>query len=655
MKTALYFIFCVFIVYAGHAQVKLPGIFGDHMVLQRNQRLPVWGWSSPNEKVAVHFRSQLKETRADNHGKWQVMLDPEPAGGPFDFTVEGSNRVTFHDVLIGEVWVCSGQSNMEFEINAVLNAETEIHTADFPEIRHIKIPHAISTSPKDDIQPSQWEKCSIETSGNFTAVGYFFAKELHRLLQVPVGLINSSWGGTMSETWTSRSAFENNPEFKSMIAEMPERDFDLLTKERRKNLETQILSLQKNIRDTLPEEEWKNPDYHNEGWPGISVAATWESQSLGLADLDGVVWYRREITLDSVQSQKPIVLSLGTIDDNDITYVNGVRVGSVKSWNQNRIYYVPAGVFRPGKNYIAIRVEDSGGGGGFYGDSSLIQLKTESGIIALGGNWKFRVAKISDNGIGIGPNDFPSLLYNAMIHPLIPFGIRGVLWYQGEANADRAWQYRIAFPLLITDWRQHWGEGNFPFYFVQLASFNSANGNSNQGSTWAELREAQAYTLSLPATGMAVTTDIGESNDIHPRNKKDVGLRLGAIALNNLYSQPMEYSGPVYESMNNRGNKIELTFTHLGSGLMAKDKYGYVRGFEISGSDQHFFYAKAYIENNKVIVYADQVPQPVSVRYNWADDAADGNLYNREGFPSPPFRTDQWKGKTDSIKFLITK
>lgn len=655
MKTAIFFIFSLFLLTTGVAQVKLPGIFSDHMVLQRNQRLPIWGRSSPNEKVTVLFRSQSKETRADNQGKWRITLGPETAGGPFDLIVKASNSIVLHDVLIGEVWICSGQSNMEFALNSSLNAEAEIKMADYPEIRHIKIPHAISTSPKDDIQPAQWEISSKETAGNFTAVGYFFAKEINRLLHVPVGLINSSWGGTMSETWTSREAFEKSSEFKQMVAGIPKKDFDLLMKERRNKLEQQILLLQKNIKDSLPEEDWKNPDYNDQTWPKISTTSIWESQPLGLADLDGIVWYRKEVILDSEQILKPIVLSLGTIDDNDITYVNGIRVGAVKGWNLNRTYDIAAGVFRPGKNHIAIRVEDTGGGGGFYGDSSLIQLNTGTGTIALGDDWKFRVAKISNDGVGAGPNDFPSLLYNAMIHPLIPYGIRGVLWYQGEANADRAHQYRIAFPLMITDWRQHWGEGDFPFYFVQLASFNSANGNSTRGSSWAELREAQAYTLYLPATGMSVTTDIGESNDIHPKNKKEVGLRLAAIALHNLYGQTTEYSGPVYDTMIIRGNRAEIEFTHKGAGLMVKDRYGYVRGFEIAGNDHHFYYAKAFIEKNKVIVYADQVPKPVSVHYNWADDAADGNLYNKDGLPALPFRTDQWKGVTDDNKFVIPK
>ena len=242
-----------------------------------------------------------------------------------------------------------------------------------------------------------------------------------------------------------------------------------------------------------------------------------------------------------------------------------------------------------------------------------------------------------------------------MIHPLIPYGIRGVLWYQGEANAGRAYQYRTAFPLMISDWRQQWGEGNFPFYFVQLASFNSDNGNSNSGSDWAELREAQTKTLTLPSTGMAVTIDIGQSNDIHPKNKQDVGRRLAAIALNNVYDQKMEYSGPVYQSMETSGNKIVLDFTHKGSGLMAKDKNGLVRGFEIAGQDGHFYHAHADIRDNKIMVWADEVSKPLSVHYAWADDAGDANLYNLEGFPAVPFRTDQWKGKTDEIKYTVTK
>ena len=639
-----------------YTQVKLPGIFGDHMVLQRSQPVPVWGWSAPNEKLVVKFNRQVKETKADRNGKWRINLDPEAAGGPYELSVQGKTSIVYHDVLVGEVWLCSGQSNMEFSLKSARNANAEIAEASYPEIRHIKIPNTVSEIPLEDIPSAKWNICTPATAGNFTAVGYFFAREMVKRLHVPVGLINSSWGGTMVETWTSRGAFEKSPEFKAMISSVPADDLTPLVNKRKLSLNEQINQLQKNIKDTLPENEWKNPDYNSQGWPKMSVSVTWENQHLGLNDLDGIVWFRKEIELDANAIDNPILLSLGKIDDNDITYVNGIRVGSTNNYSVNRQYQVPTGVFKAGKNCIAVRVEDTGGGGGFFDDSTSVFLKTETGTISLSDSWSFRVAKTtSSGGTGIGPNDYPCLLFNAMINPLIPYGIRGALWYQGEANAGRSYQYRTAFPLMITDWRQHWGQGNFPFFFVQLASWNAANGNSEKGSGWAELREAQTNTLSLPATGMSITTDIGESIDIHPKNKQDVGMRLAAIALNNVYGQTMEYSGPVFETMKIEGNKVILSFSHTGSGLMVKDKYGYIRGFEIAGSDHHFHYAKAFIENNKVIVYANEVALPVSVHYAWADDAGDANLYNQEGFPAGPFRSDQWKGITDDIKYEVGK
>jgi sialate O-acetylesterase len=655
LKANLFLLTGLILSFSGYTQVKLPGIFGDHMVIQRDQPVPLWGWASPREKLLIKFNKQSKEIKADDYGKWKLTLDPEPAGGPYELRIGGSNIIIYHDVLVGEVWLCSGQSNMEFEVKSARNADEEIQAATFPEIRHIKIVTTVSGTPKEDILPSRWDICSAKTAGNFTAVGYYFAREMVKRLHVPVGLINSTWGGTMVETWTSRGAFEQSPEFRTLIDSMPDKDFDALMKERRIRLEEQIRLLQKNISDRVPEEKWKNPDYNSQAWPKISVAVSWENQPLGLGDLDGTVWYRKEVILSKAEADRPVTLSLGTIDDFDETFVNGIWVGSTKNWDEKRVYHIPAGVFKEGKNLIAVRVEDTGGGGGFYGDSSAVKMKTENGILQIGGGWRFRIAKISDRGIGMGPNDFPSLLFNAMIHPLIPFGIRGVLWYQGEANADRAYQYRKTFPLMIEDWRRQWGEGNFPFYFVQLASFNYLNGNSERGSSWAELREAQSNTLRLPATGMALTLDIGESNDIHPKNKQDVGLRLAAIALNNVYGQTRPYSGPVYQSMNIQGNKVLLRFAHTGSGLIAKDKYGYLKGFEIAGPDHHFHYAKACIQENQVVVFADEVKLPLSVRYAWADDAGDANLYNREGFPAVPFRTDQWKGLTDERTFKIGK
>jgi sialate O-acetylesterase len=314
---------------------------------------------------------------------------------------------------------------------------------------------------------------------------------------------------------------------------------------------------------------------------------------------------------------------------------------------------IPASVLKKGKNVIAVKVTDTGGGGGIYGEEKEVRLIVNSGKeYALAGDWRVGVESIA-SAAAVGPNSYPTLLFNAMIHPVLNYGIRGALWYQGESNAGRAYQYRKAFPLMIQDWRNHFKQGDFPFYFVQLASFNAAMGNSKLGSTWAELREAQTMTLSLPNTGMAVTTDVGEATDIHPRNKQDVGKRLAAIALNQLYDKKQKYSGPMYQSMKVEGNKIRLRFTHTGSGLVAKDKYGYLKGFEVAGADQKFHYAKAWIEGNDVVVSCDVVANPVAARFAWADNPDDANLFNKEGFPAVPFRTDTWKGVTEERKFMI--
>jgi sialate O-acetylesterase len=341
------------------------------------------------------------------------------------------------------------------------------------------------------------------------------------------------------------------------------------------------------------------------------------------------------------------------IDDIDETFINGVQVGSTKAYNEKRSYAIGADRLKEGENVIAIRVTDTGGGGGVYGDAADMKLTIGSSMMPLAGDWKYQIENIQSAGSSVGPNAYPTLLYNAMLHPLLNLGIQGAIWYQGESNAGRAYQYRTAFPLMITDWRTHWKQGNFPFLFVQLASFNSANGDSEHGSTWAELREAQTMTLALPHTGMAVTTDIGEAKDIHPRNKQDVGKRLAAIALHDVYGKNIEFSGPAYEAMKVEGKNIRISFTHVGSGLLAKDKYGYLKGFEIAGADQKFHYAKAWIEGSTVVVSSDQVSNPVAVHFAWADNPEDANLFNKDGFPAVPFRTDTWKGITENGKFKI--
>src|SRR6185312_5776087 len=550
---------------------------------------------------------QTKKTKADKNGKWMVKLDNESAGGPYQLIVKGKNTITINDVLVGEVWICSGQSNMEMPIEGwgqINNYQEEIANANYPMIRHFKVPNQVSSIPLTDVSGGNWQICSPATAGDFSAVAYFFGRELYNKLKVPIGLLNTSWGGTIVETWTSRKAFENSDEFKNMIVGMPSLNLDSLAKARTAETRKRVEALQGSL-NAIDASTWNDLNTDDSNWPQMQLPNLWESQQIG--DMDGIVWFRTTINISAEDAGKTATLFLSMIDDNDITYLNGVKVGSTDGYNVKREYTIPANILKEGKNVIAVRVEDTGGGGGIYGDSADMKLSLGNNVIALSGKWNFKVEKIAGGSVSIGPNSYPTLLFNAMVNPLIPFAMEGVIWYQGESNAGRAHQYSKAFPLMINDWRSRWNEGDFPFYFVQLASFNAANGDSKNGSSWAELRESQTKTLSLPNTGMAVTTDIGNPTNIHPKDKQDVGKRLATIAFHNVYGENNVYSGPMYQSMKITGNKITVNFTHTGSGLMVKDKYGYLTGFEIAGADKKFHYAKAYMDGSNVVVYSDDV------------------------------------------------
>ena len=642
------------VAFSSVADVRLPKFFGDNMVLQRDKSIAIWGWADPKEKITVQLHKQTKTVTAGKDGKWMVSLAPEVAGGPYQLSVKGKNTITLSNVLMGDVWVCSGQSNMEWTVRNTNNAAEEIANANYPTIRHFKVPNTVASQPQTDITGGEWKICTPENAGNFTAVGYFFARELTKELNVPIGLLNTSWGGTHSETWTSKEAFESSEEFKTMIAEMPKINLDSLAKQKAAAILKKIEDDQGPIYASASTiNSYKESSYDNSQWKKMLLPGLWEQKSLG--DFDGVVWFRKTIQVNAAYAGKEAKLEVAMIDDSDITYVNGFEVGTTNQYNEKRNYTVPSGILKEGNNVIAVRVADTGGGGGIYGDAGNLKITIDGNAQSLAGEWYYKIESISKSAISLGPNSYPTLLFNAMINPLIPFGIKGALWYQGESNAGRAYQYRKAFPLMINDWRKRWGQGDFPFYFVQLATFNSANGNSKNGSTWAELREAQTMTLSLPNTGMAVTTDIGDPKDIHPRNKQDVGKRLAAVALNKTYGKQNASSGPTYQSMQVKDNKVVVTFTNIGTGLMVNDKYGYVKGFEIAGGDKEFKYAKAFIEGNTIVIHNEDVKDPVAVRFGWADDASDNNLFNTEGFPALPFRTDNWKGITEEGKFRIGK
>jgi sialate O-acetylesterase len=645
MKTIVLSIF-LFIAHNCLADVRLPNMFGNNMVIQRDKPISVWGWAAIGEKVEIKFNKQTKTINVGNDGKWMVKLSPEKAGGPFTLTLTGRNKITVSNVLVGEVWLCSGQSNMELYIagwGKINNYEQEIANANYPLIRHLDVPNQVSSMPQNDIEKAEWKLANPKNAGEFSAVAYFFAREIHKQLKVPVGIINSSWGGSMVETWISREGFENSTDFTDMIKGMPELSTSLLEEQRFESVTKKVQAAQGHLASKEVASTWSSASLNTADWRTVRLP-NWQEGN-GLSGLDGVVWFRRTFTLSATQASKEALLELASIDGKDITYVNGTQVGTTDGWNKKRRYSIPASVLREGINSIAIRAN---GGGGVFGDTGDMRLTLGNHQQPLDGDWSYRVESIDPNS-KIEANDYPTLLFNAMINPLIPFAIRGALFYQGEQNTGRAHEYRKSFPLMINDWRNQWKQGDFPFYFAQLSSFDAAGGNSIKGSAWAELREAQTYALSLPNTGMAVTTDIGDAKDIHPKNKQDVGKRLAAIALEKTYRKIKVGSGPIYKTMKVSGNSVSLSFSDIGSGLAVRgDKPS---GFEIAGSDKIFHPALAVLKGSTVVVSSPAVSKPLAVRYGWVDDASTINLFNEEGFPASPFRTDSWKGITEDSKF----
>jgi sialate O-acetylesterase len=524
----------------------------------------------------------------------------------------------------------------------------------------LAVSKAVSLTPVSDIA-GEWTVCSPATAPNYTAIGYYFARQLQQHLNVPIGLINTSWGGTHSETWTSREALNRDDELRTVVGKLP-RTYQEVVQSGKERIRLLLQAQQGGLPTAAETQTWASPDLNTSQWKAMKTPGDWEWG--GLPTLDGVVWFRREVIIPETNPLKNMTLHIGSVEDDDSTYVNGELIGTTKG-KRPRAYVLPNGLLKPGRNVIAIRITDNGGAGGLAGQPEQLRLSGDNVDLPLAGSWQYRVAGVNESSYNPGPNTYATQLFNAMINPLIPYAIAGAIWYQGESNAGRAYQYRRTFPLMIQDWRQHWGE-DFPFLFVQLANYNAANGDSRRGSSWAELREAQTMTLQLPNTGMAVTSDIGESGDIHPKNKKDVGNRLAAEAMRVAYhkvginagetsagesSRGEASRGPMLEKMVSDGNRAVLTFRNADEGLRAKDKYGYLKGFEVAGADQKFYYAKADIQGNTVILHSDSVAAPIAVRYGWADDNGEVNLYNKQGFPAGPFRTDIWKGITEAVKF----
>jgi sialate O-acetylesterase len=635
-----YSLFFSLFLYSGtlFAAVTLPKVFSSNMVLQRDKPLKIWGWADKGEKITVQCNGKKEMVKADKNGDWIATLPAMPAGGPYELQVNGKNSLVLSNILIGDVYVCSGQSNMEFPLKQANNAAKEIAASAYPAIRLFTVKKAMSFAAQKDVQAEPWEECGPSSSGDFSAVAYFFARKLIKDINVPIGLIHSSWGGTNIEAWTSWDIMSRTADYSKV--DLAKMEADRAATAKRQQAFQELLK-----NDKGDAEKWYEPSTDLTGWKSIKLPQAWEQTEIGNAD--GIVWFRKEFELPASFNGKKSTLNLGPIDDNDVTYINGKQVGAINGWNTDRVYEIDPTVLVAGKNTIVVKVTDNAGGGGIYGKPEQLYLQSGAEKINLAGDWQYK-ASVLNTSFGLadsGPNSFPSQLYNAMIAPLVRLPIAGAIWYQGEANTGEAFKYRTLFPGMINDWRSKWGYA-FPFLWVQLANFLKADSLPVQ-SGWAELREAQNRTLQVPQTGQAVIIDIGEALDIHPKNKQDVGYRLALAAEKVVYGKDIVYSGPVYQSMKTTGNKIILQFSNTGGGMVAKDKYGYLKGFSIAGSDQHFVWATASIDGDKIIVSANGVPSPVAVRYAWGNNPDDAGLYNKEGLPAPPFRTDSWKGITE--------
>lgn len=641
--------------FTAQATVTLPRLVGDNMVLQRDTKLPLWGWADKGETVTVQFRGQSLSTKPGKDGKWTVMLLPIAAGGPYEMTIKGKNTLVIKNILVGDVWLGSGQSNMEWPLAATVNNyKQEIATANWPNIRLFNVKDAATFIPQSHLESNGWQICSPETIGGFSAVAYFFGRDLHQRYNVPIGLISSEWGGTPAESWTSAEALKTLPDYRAKIEENENKSSAL--EKQKAEYAVQLAAWQKEFgskdRSLLPGgKTWADADFDASAWPTMPLPGYWEKPNI-LPDFDGVVWFRKDIMVPAEALGKPITLDLAMVDDMDSTWFNGQFIGTTNGYSVPRSYTIPANVVKEGRNVIAVRVTDTAGGGGIWGEADQLSAIIGGKKIPLAGNWSYQttldVRTKPKSPIAGNMQYQPATLYNGMIAPLIPYAIKGAIWYQGESNADRAYQYRSLFQAMISDWRKRWGY-DFPFLFVQLANYMKDRDQPGDYD-WAELREAQSMALSLPNTGQAVAIDIGNPEDIHPRNKQDVGKRLALAAFKVAYGEKdVVYSGPTYQSMSVEGNKIRVKFANVGSGLWIKDKYGYLRGFAVAGADKKFVWAKGYQDGNDLIVYSDAVATPVALRYDWSN-SPDGNVYNREGLPASPFRTDDWPGITISRK-----
>ncbi|MED5621921.1 sialate O-acetylesterase [Ideonella sp. BN130291] len=623
-----------------HAEVRLATVFGDHMVLQRDRPLQFWGQATPGQTLSVEFAGRKASTRVGADGRWRVQLPELPAGGPHRLRVMGDQTVELNDVLIGDVWLLGGQSNMEWPLAQTDTGPQEVATPQNAQLRHLRVPLRASVKPEAEIAPAPWVVAEPGKVGEFSAVGYHFAKQMQAVQGVPIGLINTAWGGSMLETWVRRDAALQDPDLAPAVRALPAENA-LFSNGLRQRVQGRVAAWQPGLPvQGADAGGWAAArDHIDANWPTLKAPGLWEAQ--GLADLDGVVWMRKRIELSAAQAAGAAELHLAKVDDCDETWVNGQRVGGQCGWELPRRYALPAGLLRAGANWLAVRVTDTGGGGGFHGEAADLRLDTAAGSVSLAGAWRARVEQIT---AASGPvaNDAPTLGHNGLIAPLQGLSVRGVLWYQGEENAGRAAAYAESFKRLIQDWRHQFGDPNMPFLFVQLAAWSPLADNRPDGNGWAELRASQAAALALPHTGMATAIDVGDAVDIHPRNKRTVGQRLAALALHELGLRAAPAGGPRLLGHEAKGGELRLRFGDTAGGLRTARAGEPLRGFYLAGADRRWVPAEARFEGDSIVLRSPAVLVPVAARYAWVNNPSEANIVGGDGLPLAPLRTDDW-------------
>jgi sialate O-acetylesterase len=625
------------------AAVRLPKLIGDGMVLQRDAQLKIWGWADPREAVRVTFNKKSYNTVTDAKGCWEVSLPAQKAGGPYAMRI---NDITLNDIYVGDVWVCSGQSNMETPMSRVLDLYAgEVATANNPQIRFIIQPHGyIPEKPQQEITGGEWKAVTPENIQPLSALAYFFAQEMYNTYKAPVGLIQAAVGGSAIESWISEEGLQPFPKYLHDIQRQIEQNrADSIRRAERNSAPPGGQFPRMNIPQDEGAGKWHLAEVDETGWKPMDLPGYWADKGLGA--INGVFWFRKTIHVPAELAGKEATLRLGCIINSDSAWINGAFVGNTTYQYPPRIYKAPAGVLKAGNNVISVRVENAYGRGGFVEDKPF-KLIVGDETIDLAGKWKYRIGRLNTAfppmPAGSGQMSMPTQpvgMYNAMIAPLIKYPVKGVLWYQGESNTGRVTEYAALFPALVKDWRDKWNNPNMPFLYVQLPNFMTPDSYPPQESDWAALREVQRKTLPLlPNIGMAVAIDVGEWNDIHPLNKKDVGYRLALQARRVAFGEKnIVASGPLYKETTVRGDSLVISFTETGSGLATDEP---LRGFAISADGKYFVWADAKVEGNTVVVWSDFVKKPTVVRYAWGNNPVNANLRNKEGLPASPFSTE---------------